>query len=390
MVGSAGVGTGRRGCGEPAHLINVGAVRAVAGVAGRAGAAARASSCLRADYAGEAGARCAKRHWPHAQTRSASELHSCGPQTLGHARGGVILGHAQRRYLSCPAHKMSLTPPGVGPLRTTPLGGLGLDHAGTGLVRACALRLRGPTARLVPDLRASPWPSFQRPVLSVAVRFRPRQLPSPALFLLFALCPYPSSSPWVPAVLTASIAFHHRILQEGDLLDLPGRKSAGPLLMHLLSVPVFLPRPLPGKPGAHNHPLYICLCTSRFQSPFSLSLARCILSPQPVPRPVLGSLPCSALALFSSLSFSVPLLPTRHCAVSPAPVLTPRCLPLCSLLFSAPSVCPVPVVSPHCCLPLFPYLLSQQLSHVLQRRISLLKFSQHLWGQVSTCIHRGQ
>lgn len=78
-MGSARVGTGRRGCGEPAHLINVGAVRAVAGVARRAGAAARAGSCLRADYAGEAGAGCTKRHWPHAQARVAGELHSCGP-----------------------------------------------------------------------------------------------------------------------------------------------------------------------------------------------------------------------------------------------------------------------------------------------------------------------
>lgn len=102
MVGSARVGTGRRGCEEPAHLINVGAVRAVAGVARRAGAAARARSCLGADYAGEAGAGCAERHWPHAQAWSACGLHSCGPAEV-RPRPGEEPTWATPRGGACPA-----------------------------------------------------------------------------------------------------------------------------------------------------------------------------------------------------------------------------------------------------------------------------------------------
>lgn len=207
----------------------------------------------------------------------------------------------------------------------------------------------------------------------------PASFPSP--FPPFRSVPLPFL--WVPAVLTASITFHHGILQEGDLLDLPGRKSAGPLPMRLLSVPLFLLRPPSWEAQCPQPPLY--LCTSPFRRP-------CVpVSSSVHPVPASCPAPCSRLSFLLCscavfLSFSVPLFPAHHCAVSPAPVLTPRCLPLCSLLFSVPSV-PDP-----CCVStlLSPYLLSQQFSHVLQRRISLLKFSQHLWGQVSTCVHRGQ
>lgn len=172
---------------------------------------------------------------------------------------------------------MGLTPPGVGPLRTTPLGGFGLAQAGTGQVRARALRPCGPPASPVVGLRASPRPSLRRPVRSVAVCFRPRQLPSPALFLRFALCPHPSSCPWVRSMLTASITFHHRILQEGDLLDLPGRKSAGPLPMRLLSVPLLFPRPLfLGSPVPTTTPFTSAFAQTHSRVPVSLSLTLCI------------------------------------------------------------------------------------------------------------------
>lgn len=262
MVGSARVGTGRRGCGEPAHLINVGAVRAVAGVAGRAGAAARASSCLRADYAGEAGAGCAKQHWPHAQARSACGLHSCGPQKLDHAQ----------RCLPGPAHKMSLTRPGWSRSGPRPSGA----RVSPRWDWACSC-VRPETVRSY----YPPCPWFSRisrafsPASSpLRCRRRPLSLPPaffPSPFPPFRSVPYPSSGPWLPAVLTASITFHHRILQEGDLLDLPGRKSVGPLPMRLLSVPLFLLRPpswearCPQPPPLHlplhtSVPEPLCLC----------------------------------------------------------------------------------------------------------------------------------
>lgn len=135
---------------------------------------------------------------------------------------------------------------------------------------------------------------------------------------------------------------------------------------------------------------------ARSGAPVSLSLTRYIQSRilslagsiRSVSRPVLGSpVSRSALALFPSVLFCPFCFPIVT-ALFPCTCSDPA---MSSSLFSTvlSPLCPYSVstlLSPS----LFPYLLSQQLSHVLQRRISLLKFSQHLWGQVSTCVHRGQ
>lgn len=198
-------------------------------------------------------------------------------------------------------------------------------------------------------------------------------LPQPSFptpFPSFLLFPHPSSGPRVPAVLTARVTFHHRILQERDLLDLrmkevsgklPGAPLRGPPPPTITSLGSLVPTP-PSNSLLHKPLLY----------PASLALTPCIWSPRFVPRPV--------PTLSYTLAYSVV-----------APFLFPPLSPCLSFSvpfsFSAPSLC---CVLYPCFVPtLLPYLLSQQLPHVLQRRVGLLKFSQHLWGQVSTCIRRG-
>ncbi|CAO2612584.1 hypothetical protein LEMLEM_LOCUS15670, partial [Lemmus lemmus] len=80
----------------------------------------------------------------------------------------------------------------------------------------------------------------------------PPQSSFPTPFPSFLLFPHPSSGPRAPAVLTARVTFHHRILQERDLLDLradegaPSRPAAPRWSPEVLAASV--------GPGLHLHP----------------------------------------------------------------------------------------------------------------------------------------
>lgn len=197
-------------------------------------------------------------------------------------------------------------------------------------------------------------------------------LPQPSFptpFPSFLLFPHPSSGPRVLAVLTARVTFHHRILQERDLLDLRMKEVSGKLPGAPVAV-LLLPRSPPWEAWCPQL-LPTPFCTSPFWIPPPWLLPRAS-GPRALSRAQSPLCP-TFLPILLSRSFSFP--PLSPCLSFSVPSL-----------FSAPSLrC---VLYP-CFVPtLLPYLLSQQLPHVLQRRVGLLKFSQHLWGQVSTCIRR--
>lgn len=167
----------------------------------------------------------------------------------------------------------------------------------------------------------------------------PPQSSFPTPFPSFLLFPHPSSRPRTPAVLTARVTFHHRILQERDLLDLRMKKVSGKLPCALLHgpplprsppweawCPQLLPSPfaqapsgsrLPGSDPVHPIPplcptlLSILLSRCFFPSTVSLSILFCPLS---VLRSVTALGP---LSLFCphTVSLSAPLP-----AVSTAPL----------------------------------------------------------------------
>lgn len=122
---------------------------------------------------------------------------------------------------------------------------------------------------------------------------------------------------------------------------------------------------------------------ARSGAPVSLSLTRFIqsgilslaVSIRSVSRPV-----SSALALFSSVLFC-PFCSLLVTAMFPCTCSDPALSPSLFSTVLSPLCVPCPCsVSSLLSASLFPYLLSQELSHVLQRRISLLEFSKHLWG----------
>lgn len=168
-------------------------------------------------------------------------------------------------------------------------------------------------------------------------------LPQPSFptpFPSFLLFPHPSSGPRVPAVLTARVTFHHRILQERDLLDLrmkevsgklPGAPLRGPPPPTITSLGSLVPT-TPSNSLLHK-PLL---------DPASLALTPCIWSPRFVPRPVSTLsyiLAYSVVALFlfpSTVSLSI-----LFCPLSVLRSVTA----LCPLSLFCPHTAPLPAVS---------------------------------------------
>lgn len=248
---------------------------------------------------------------------------------------------------------------------TTPLGRAHFSPLGRGMLargRCCCMSCSS-LSRVCSHLRRPARSSLHRGSLPPPQSSFPTPLPS---FLLF---PHPSSRPRALAVLTAGVTFHHCVLQERDLLDLWMKEVSGKLPC----------APLRGPPP----PTITSLGSLVPTTPFALAPSGSRLPGSDPEHPIPARSRAPVHSVLHSCPFCCPLF-LFPCTVSlsilfcPLSVLRPvTALGPLSLFFPTPSP------------PLLPYLLSQQLPHVLQRRVGLLKFSQHLWGQVSTCIRRG-